>query len=81
MGTVIDVTDRKRAEEELRRSEAYLAEAQKLFQMANLPKKLWIVMASDHRFSGNSAEFDQRLLEAIQWVRQNQPQWLAGLDR
>src|SRR6266446_1616171 len=30
MGTVIDVTDRKRAEEELRRSEAYLAEAQKL---------------------------------------------------
>ena len=29
-GTVIDVTDRKRAEEELRRSEAYLAEAQKL---------------------------------------------------
>src|SRR6266700_485126 len=29
-GTVIDVTDRKRAEEELRRSEAYLAEAQRL---------------------------------------------------
>ena len=32
MGTVIDVTDRKRAEEELRQSEAYLAEAQKLSQ-------------------------------------------------
>jgi len=32
IGTVIDVTDRKRAEEELRRSEAYLAEAQKLSQ-------------------------------------------------
>src|SRR5437867_991221 len=30
MGTVIDVTNRKRAEEELRQSEAYLAEAQKL---------------------------------------------------
>src|SRR6266403_5140984 len=30
MGTVIDVTDRKRAEEELRQSEAYLAEAQRL---------------------------------------------------
>src|SRR5258705_1260976 len=28
MGTVIDVTDRKRTEEELRRSDAYLAEAQ-----------------------------------------------------
>src|SRR5258705_3088015 len=32
MGTVIDVTERKRAEEELRQSEAYLAEAQKLSQ-------------------------------------------------
>jgi PAS domain S-box-containing protein len=29
-GTVIDITERKRAEEELRRSEAYLAEAQRL---------------------------------------------------
>ena len=32
IGTVIDVTDRKRAVDELRRSEAYLAEAQKLSQ-------------------------------------------------
>jgi formate hydrogenlyase transcriptional activator len=32
VGTVIDITERKRAEEELRRSEAYLAEAQKLSQ-------------------------------------------------
>ena len=30
MGTLVDVTDRKRAEQALRRSEAYLAEAQKL---------------------------------------------------
>src|SRR5580704_538218 len=30
VGTVMDVTDRKRAEEKLRQSEAYLAEAQKL---------------------------------------------------
>ena len=30
VGTVIDITDRKRAEEELRQSEAYLAEAQRL---------------------------------------------------
>src|SRR6266481_1241776 len=30
VGTVIDITERKRAEEELRQSEAYLAEAQKL---------------------------------------------------
>ena len=30
MGTMTDVTDRKRAEEALRRSEAYLADAQRL---------------------------------------------------
>jgi PAS domain S-box-containing protein len=30
IGTIIDITDRKRAEEELRRSEAYLAEGQRL---------------------------------------------------
>ena len=50
-----------------------LAEAQKLIQSAGSPKKLWIVSASDHRFTGNIAEFDQLLLEAIQWVKQNQP--------
>lgn len=50
-----------------------LAEAQKIFQKAAVPKKLWVVQASDHKFSGNVAEFDQRLLEAIQWVKQNQP--------
>jgi dienelactone hydrolase len=49
-----------------------LAEAQRILQKANPPKKLWVVRASDHRFSGNTAEFDQRLLEAIAWVKQNQ---------
>ena len=38
---------------------------------ANEPKRLWIVPASDHRFSDNLAEFDRRLLEAIAWVRAN----------
>jgi len=50
-----------------------LADAQKILQKANPPKRLWVVEASDHRFSGNTAEFDRRLLEAIEWVRQNQP--------
>ncbi|HXI93084.1 MAG TPA: PAS domain-containing protein, partial [Blastocatellia bacterium] len=36
MGTVIDVTERKRAEEELRASEARLAEAQRLSQTGSL---------------------------------------------
>ncbi len=50
-----------------------LAEAQQILQNAAPPKKLWVVKASDHKFSGNTAEFDERLLEAIQWVKQNQP--------
>jgi hypothetical protein len=48
-----------------------LAEAQKVIDGARQPKKLWIVKASDHRFSDNLAEFDQRLLEALTWVSQN----------
>src|SRR5258705_7224459 len=35
VGTVIDITERKRAEEDLRKSEAYLAEAQKLSHTGN----------------------------------------------
>jgi hypothetical protein len=38
---------------------------------AKEPKKLWIVNASDHRFSDNLAEVDRRLLEAIGWINQN----------
>jgi hypothetical protein len=50
-----------------------LAEAQRVLQGAGEPKKLWIVKASDHRFSDNQAEFDRRLLEAVAWVKQNTP--------
>jgi pimeloyl-ACP methyl ester carboxylesterase len=45
-----------------------LAEAEKILEAANGPKRLWIIEASDHRFSDNQAEFDRRLLEAIAWV-------------
>ena len=50
-----------------------VAEEQKMFERARHPNKLWIVSASDHRFSGNTAEFDRRLIEAIEWVRLNTP--------
>ncbi len=40
---------------------------------AKEPKKLWVVTASNHRFSGNLAEFDRRLLEALEWIGQQQP--------
>jgi pimeloyl-ACP methyl ester carboxylesterase len=47
-----------------------IAEVQKVIDAANEPKKLWIVKASNHRFSDNLAEFDLRLLEAIDWMSQ-----------
>jgi hypothetical protein len=32
------------------------------------PKRLWVLNASDHRFSDNLDELDRCLLEAITWV-------------
>lgn len=46
-----------------------LSEVRLVIERAREPKRLWIVNASDHRFSDNLAEFDQRLLDAIAWVR------------
>jgi pimeloyl-ACP methyl ester carboxylesterase len=47
-----------------------LDEAQQILSHAADPKRIWIVSASDHRFSDNLAEFDARLLEALTWVRE-----------
>lgn len=48
-----------------------LSVIQQVFDAASEPKKLWIVKASDHRFSDNLPEFDRRLLEAMAWITQN----------
>ena len=40
-----------------------------MLDAARQPKNLWVVNASDHRFSDNLAEFDRRLLEAVAWIR------------
>ena len=48
-----------------------LAEVQRVLAVAKEPKRLWIVKASDHRFSDNLAEFDRRLLEAMAWITQH----------
>jgi dienelactone hydrolase len=48
-----------------------VAEVENVMQRAREPKKLWIVTASNHRFSDNLAEFDQRLVEAVEWVSHN----------
>ena len=50
-----------------------LPEVRAILDAAPEPKKLWIIEASNHRFSDNLAEFDKRLLEAIAWVRENAP--------
>jgi fermentation-respiration switch protein FrsA (DUF1100 family) len=50
-----------------------LASIQQVMSRAAEPKRLWIVNASDHRFSDNLPEFDRRLLEAIEWVRAHAP--------
>ena len=47
-------------------------EVQTILKSVSGPKTLMIVKAADHRFSGNLSEFYQRLLEAIDWVRQHQ---------
>jgi alpha-beta hydrolase superfamily lysophospholipase len=50
-----------------------VAEVQDILKNAREPKQLWIVKASNHRFSDNLGEFDQRLLEAVEWVNQHTP--------
>jgi fermentation-respiration switch protein FrsA (DUF1100 family) len=51
-----------------------VAEAQRIFERAGQPSRLWIVSADDHRFSNNLPEFDERLLEAVTWIREHPPQ-------
>jgi fermentation-respiration switch protein FrsA (DUF1100 family) len=46
-----------------------LAEVRRLMDRAREPKKLWVVKAADHRFSDNEREFDDRLMEALAWVK------------
>jgi alpha-beta hydrolase superfamily lysophospholipase len=45
-----------------------LDQAQQVFQRARAPKRLWVVSASNHRFSDNLQEFDRTLLQAIAWI-------------
>jgi len=50
-----------------------LADTRRIFDHASAPKQLWLVEASNHRFSNNLPEFDARLMEAVEWVRHSQP--------
>jgi alpha-beta hydrolase superfamily lysophospholipase len=33
------------------------------------PKQLWLIEAADHRFSGKERELDQKLMDAIAWIK------------
>jgi alpha-beta hydrolase superfamily lysophospholipase len=46
-----------------------LDQAKKMLARAGEPKKMWIIEAATHRFSDNRAELDQRLLEALEWIK------------
>jgi hypothetical protein len=48
-----------------------------MIKLGGEPKRMWVVGASDHRFSDNLFDFDQSLLEAVDWVMQNQPRTMA----
>jgi pimeloyl-ACP methyl ester carboxylesterase len=48
-----------------------LPEAQRVLDAAKEPKRMWVVRASNHRFSDNRPEFEARLLDAIAWVKAN----------
>jgi fermentation-respiration switch protein FrsA (DUF1100 family) len=47
------------------------SDIQNIINHAADPKHLWMVQASNHRFTDNLPEFERRLVEAIAWVRQN----------
>ena len=49
------------------------SEVRRVMEKASQPKRLWMVTALDHRFSGNVEEFDRTLLESIAWVTRNRP--------
>jgi alpha-beta hydrolase superfamily lysophospholipase len=50
-----------------------VADVERVLKAANEPKRLWMVNASNHRFSDNLDDFDRQLLEAIAWVKAHAP--------
>jgi dienelactone hydrolase len=46
-----------------------VAVIQRVMARARMPKRLWLVGASNRRFSGNETAVDLRLIEACDWIR------------
>ena len=49
-----------------------VADVQRVMDAASEPKRLWVIDASNHRFSGNLPEFEHRLTDAVTWIVQHQ---------
>ncbi len=50
-----------------------LADVERVVNSARDPKRLWIIDASNHRFSDKVPEFNARLLEALAWIGEHAP--------
>lgn len=48
-----------------------LHEVQRVMSVAGATKRLWVIPAHNHRFSGATEEFHQKLGEAMEWITQN----------
>jgi fermentation-respiration switch protein FrsA (DUF1100 family) len=46
-----------------------LDDVKRVMARAHEPRRLWIVPARNHRFSGNEQELNARLLEAMAWIK------------
>jgi hypothetical protein len=46
-----------------------LEKAKAMFSLAGEPKKMWVIEASNHRFSEHRPELDHRILEAFDWIK------------
>lgn len=50
-----------------------VAEVQAIMAQARPPSRLWLVEASNHRFSGGEPDFHARLAEALAWIAGGRP--------
>jgi len=44
-------------------------EVKRVMDRAREPKRLWLIEADDHRFGGNEAELNRKLLDALEWIK------------
>ena len=44
-------------------------EIKRVMSRALEPKQLWLIEADNHRFSGKEQELNQKLLDAIAWIK------------